>query len=581
MGVQGLWKLLAPCGRRISVETLEHTTLAIDVSIWLTQFVKAMRDDEGRPIRNAHLIGTLRRVAKLLYHGVRPVFVFDGGVPVVKALIRQRQMRREKNRDDVATTAKRLLAAQLKAQALRLRKRRRDGDDAGDARRWRQRWRAAPRRNAGRRAAFAGGFDPGAQSSARAPAPVDDADSDDDVAWESDDGSSFLKGAKFRQRVEAAHKARERRGEGAGDAQTYLLRDDDVDADARGAPRPAWALPRANGADADEEDDEDDDDDARAPPRRRRGAAAAARAADDPQPALRAGARGRDLEAMAEAMAAAAASGDRCARRARLRRRGRAREAPRRRRRRRRAGSTATTTSRSRPRSARREPRREMSRSSRDADSVTEDMREDTMHLLRLLGVPYVVAPMEAEAQCAALEAAGLCEGVAYYASDCARDLRLGRDEFCALALLLGGDYDNAASRGWASSSAMEVLQAFHFVDAGEPRDRAEVKELHPDFSLGDVGRELGARWKALSDDDKKPYAALATADAERYDREMAAYKGHATGRGRRRRRGGGGGGRGARSRARRRARAAAAAARPLLAEEPGGPDDGVGRPRN
>ena len=58
MGVQGLWKLLAPCGRRISVETLEHTTLAIDVSIWLTQFVKAMRDDEGRPIRNAHLIGT-------------------------------------------------------------------------------------------------------------------------------------------------------------------------------------------------------------------------------------------------------------------------------------------------------------------------------------------------------------------------------------------------------------------------------------------------------------------------------------------------------------------------------------------
>ena len=69
MGVKGLWKLLEPCGRRIHVETLENTTLAVDVSIWMTQFVKAMRDEEGRPIKNAHVIGTLRRVAKLLYLG--------------------------------------------------------------------------------------------------------------------------------------------------------------------------------------------------------------------------------------------------------------------------------------------------------------------------------------------------------------------------------------------------------------------------------------------------------------------------------------------------------------------------------
>ena len=69
MGVQNLWKLLEPCGRRVDVQTLEHKTLAIDASIWLTQFVKAMRDDDGNPIRNAHVIGTLRRVAKLLFHG--------------------------------------------------------------------------------------------------------------------------------------------------------------------------------------------------------------------------------------------------------------------------------------------------------------------------------------------------------------------------------------------------------------------------------------------------------------------------------------------------------------------------------
>lgn len=37
MGVQGLWTLLAPVGRRVSIETLEGKVLAIDMSIWLTQ----------------------------------------------------------------------------------------------------------------------------------------------------------------------------------------------------------------------------------------------------------------------------------------------------------------------------------------------------------------------------------------------------------------------------------------------------------------------------------------------------------------------------------------------------------------
>lgn len=36
--------------------------MAVDVSIWLTQFIKAMRDDDGKVMKNAHIIGTLRRV---------------------------------------------------------------------------------------------------------------------------------------------------------------------------------------------------------------------------------------------------------------------------------------------------------------------------------------------------------------------------------------------------------------------------------------------------------------------------------------------------------------------------------------
>ena len=84
MGVANLWKLLMPIGRRINIETLEHKTLAIDMSIWLTQFVKAMRGDDGRPVRAAHVLGTLRRIVRLLYHGIRPVCVFDGTPPLLK-----------------------------------------------------------------------------------------------------------------------------------------------------------------------------------------------------------------------------------------------------------------------------------------------------------------------------------------------------------------------------------------------------------------------------------------------------------------------------------------------------------------
>ena len=98
MGVKDLWQLLAPIGRRVSIETLEGKILAIDMSIWLTQFVKAMRDEDGKMLRNAHLIGTLRRILKLLFNKIRPVFVFDGETPTLKAnTIQQRRKIHERN----------------------------------------------------------------------------------------------------------------------------------------------------------------------------------------------------------------------------------------------------------------------------------------------------------------------------------------------------------------------------------------------------------------------------------------------------------------------------------------------------
>ncbi|EFN55033.1 hypothetical protein CHLNCDRAFT_15549, partial [Chlorella variabilis] len=84
MGVRGLWPLLEPVGRRISIEALRNKRLAVDASIWLFQFIQAMRDERGELIRNAHVLGFFRRITKLLYHRIRPVFVFDGATPALK-----------------------------------------------------------------------------------------------------------------------------------------------------------------------------------------------------------------------------------------------------------------------------------------------------------------------------------------------------------------------------------------------------------------------------------------------------------------------------------------------------------------
>ncbi|KAH6823564.1 5'-3' exonuclease family protein [Perilla frutescens var. hirtella] len=86
-GVHGLWELLARVGRRISIETLAGRKLAIEASIWMIQFMKAMRDEKGEMVRNAHILGFFRRICKLFYLQTKPVFVFDYGISVLKRQI--------------------------------------------------------------------------------------------------------------------------------------------------------------------------------------------------------------------------------------------------------------------------------------------------------------------------------------------------------------------------------------------------------------------------------------------------------------------------------------------------------------
>ncbi|KAF1949148.1 PIN domain-like protein [Byssothecium circinans] len=118
MGVTGLWTVLQPCARPIKIETLNKKRLAVDASIWIYQFLKAVRDKEGNALRNSHIVGFFRRICKLLFIGIKPVFVFDGGAPALKRqTISNRKSRREGRREDAVRTAGKLLAMQMQRAA--------------------------------------------------------------------------------------------------------------------------------------------------------------------------------------------------------------------------------------------------------------------------------------------------------------------------------------------------------------------------------------------------------------------------------------------------------------------------------
>mmetsp|Transcript_18310 Transcript_18310/g.34016 ORF Transcript_18310/g.34016 Transcript_18310/m.34016 type:complete len:358 (-) Transcript_18310:114-1187(-) len=127
-----------------------------------------------------------------------------------------------------------------------------------------------------------------------------------------------------------------------------------------------------------------------------------------------------------------------------------------------------------------------------DMSTITDEMKEDILSLLRLCGIPWVESPSEAEAQCAALEELGLVDGVvtedsdifvfggrkvyknffdekkyveAYFAKDIERDLALKKHQLVALAMLLGGDYTDGV-KGVGIVNGMEALQAFPINDS-------------------------------------------------------------------------------------------------------------------
>ena len=89
-----------------------------------------MRDKEGQALRNSHIVGFFRRICKLLFFGIKPVFVFDGGAPALKRqTLANRVRRREGRKEDATRTAGKMLALQMRRRAIQETERERFGGD--------------------------------------------------------------------------------------------------------------------------------------------------------------------------------------------------------------------------------------------------------------------------------------------------------------------------------------------------------------------------------------------------------------------------------------------------------------------
>ncbi|XP_042394481.1 DNA repair protein UVH3-like isoform X2 [Zingiber officinale] len=160
----------------------------------------------------------------------------------------------------------------------------------------------------------------------------------------------------------------------------------------------------------------------------------------------------------------------------------------------------------------------------RNAESVNNEMFAECQELLQMFGLPYIIAPTEAEAQCAYMEMTKLVDGVVtddsdvflfgarsvfknifddrkyvetYFMKDIESELGLNRENLIRMAMLLGSDYTEGVS-GIGIVNAIEVVHAFPEKD-GLHKFREWVES--PDPNIFD---ELGTGKKSKKESSKE-----------------------------------------------------------------------------
>lgn len=111
MGVKGLWQVLKEldCAAECPYEGLRGQIIAVDVSIWLYHFLKVHPERQDLVIA-----GLFGRIGRLVAWGVKPVFVFDGGVPELKRrVMSERRSGRDRGEREYQRLARRILKNKL------------------------------------------------------------------------------------------------------------------------------------------------------------------------------------------------------------------------------------------------------------------------------------------------------------------------------------------------------------------------------------------------------------------------------------------------------------------------------------
>ena len=131
---------------------------------------------------------------------------------------------------------------------------------------------------------------------------------------------------------------------------------------------------------------------------------------------------------------------------------------------------------------------RDIKKVKRQTKTVNDSVVDETKEMLRLFGIPFVVSPMEAEAQCAILEQLDLVAGIItddsdvwlfgartvyknfynqskfvmkYTASEIESNLKLSRENLICLAMLTGSDYSDGI-KGIGPVTATEIISEFN-----------------------------------------------------------------------------------------------------------------------